>query len=75
MCSFEILTPGVDIVNYLVPKWHVNSTSCKFACVWCEDDVGYLLSTTVNYFQILLVFRQLVLTCVVEIIDHLYIGF
>ena len=41
MCTFEILSPRVDIVNYLVPRWHVSSTSCNLLFVWCEDDVGY----------------------------------
>ena len=41
MCKFEILSPRVDIVNYLVPRWHVSSTSCNLLFVWCEDDVGY----------------------------------
>ena len=41
MCIFEILSPRVDIVNYLVPRWHVSSTSCNLLFVWCEDDVGY----------------------------------
>ena len=30
MCTFEILSPRFDIVNYLVPRWHVSSTSCIF---------------------------------------------
>ena len=30
MCTFEILSPSVDIVDYLVPRWHVSSTSCNF---------------------------------------------
>ena len=29
MCTFEILSPRIDIVNYLVPRWHVSSTSCN----------------------------------------------
>ena len=29
MCTFEILSPIIDIVNYLVPRWHVSSTSCN----------------------------------------------
>ena len=29
MCTFEILSPRIDIVNYLVPTWHVSSTSCN----------------------------------------------
>ena len=41
MCTFEILSPRIDIVNYLVPRWHVSSTSCNLLFVWCEDDVGY----------------------------------
>ena len=41
MCTFEILSPRIDIVNYLVPRWHVSSTSCNLLFVWSEDDVGY----------------------------------
>ena len=41
MCTFEILSPIIDIVNYLVPRWHVSSTSCNLLFVWSEDDVGY----------------------------------
>ena len=29
MCTFEILSPRIDIVDYLVPRWHVSSTSCN----------------------------------------------
>ena len=29
MRTFEILSPRIDIVNYLVPRWHVSSTSCN----------------------------------------------
>ena len=29
MCTFEILSPTIDIVIYLVPTWHVSSTSCN----------------------------------------------
>ena len=29
MCTFEVLSPRIDIVNYLVPTWHVSSTSCN----------------------------------------------
>ena len=29
MCTFEILSPSVDIVDYLVPRWHVSSTRCN----------------------------------------------
>jgi len=29
MCTFEVLPFRVDIVNYLVPRWHVSSTSCN----------------------------------------------
>ena len=29
MCTFEILSPSVDIVDYIVPRWHVSSTSCN----------------------------------------------
>ena len=29
MCTFEILSPRIDIVNYLVPTWHVSFTSCN----------------------------------------------
>ena len=29
MCTFEILSPRIDIVNYLVTRWHASSTSCN----------------------------------------------
>ena len=30
MCTFEILSPIIDIANYFVPRWHVSSTCCNF---------------------------------------------
>ena len=64
MCTFEILSPKVDIVNYLVPRWHVSSTSCNLLILGVKMILDFLLSTTGNHFQILLVFWQLVLTYV-----------
>ena len=29
MCTFEILSPSVHIVDYIVPRWHVSSTRCN----------------------------------------------
>ena len=75
MCTFEILSPRIDIVNYLVPRWHVSSTSCNLLFVWCEDDVGYPCYLPTELFPntscLLTIGTHL---CVVEIIDHLHVG-
>jgi len=69
MCTFEVLPLRVDIVNYLVPRWHVSSTTCNlFMCLvwrWCWLS---LQSTTGNSFQILLVLVQLVFLYVIEFV-------
>ena len=76
MCTFEILSPRVYIVNYLVPRWHVSSTSCNLLVC----GVKMMLDILVIYHQELFPNTSCLLTigthlCVVEIIDHLYIGF
>ena len=76
MCTFEILSPRIDIVNYLVPRWHVSSTSCNLLVFV----VKMMLDILVIYHRELFPNTSCLLTigthlCVVEIIDHLYIGF
>ena len=76
MCTFEILSPRIDIVNYLVPRWHVSSTSCNFLVF----GVKMISDILVIYHRELFPNTSCLLTigthlCVVEFIDHLYIGF
>ena len=75
MCTFEILSSRVDIVNYLVPRWHVSSTCCYLLVF----GVNMMLDILAIYHRELFPFTSCLLTigthlCVVEIIDHLYIG-
>ena len=75
MCTFEILSPRIDIVNYLVPRWHVSSTSCNLLVF----GVKMMLDILAIYQRELFPNTSCLLTigthlCVVEIIDHLYIG-
>ena len=76
MCTFEILSPRIDIVNYLVPRWHVSSTSCNllvFGVKMMSDILAiYHRELFTNTSCLLIIGTHL---CVVEIIDHLYIGF
>ena len=77
MCTFEILSPRIDIVDYLVPRWHVSSTSCKFSRVF---GVRIMLDNLAFYHRELFPNTSCLLTigshlCVVEFIDPLYIGF
>ena len=76
MCTFEILSPRIDIVNYLVPRWHVSSTSCNllvFGVKMMLDILAiYQRELFPNTFCLLTSGSHL---CVVEFIDHLYIGF
>ena len=76
MCTFEILSPRIDIVDYLVPRWHVSSTSCNLLVFV----VKMMLDVLVIYQRELFPNTSCLLTigshlCVVEFIDHLYIGF
>ena len=76
MCTFEMLSPSVDIVDYLVPRWHVSSTSCNLLVFV----VKMMLDVLVIYHRELFPNTSCLLTigshlCVVEFIDHLYIGF
>ena len=76
MCTFEILSPRIDIVNYLVPRWHVSSTSCNLLVF----GVKMMLDILAIYQRELFPNTSCLLTggshlCVVEFIDHLYIGF
>ena len=76
MCTFEILSPSVDIVNYLVPRWYVSSTSC-YLLVFGVKMMSDILAI---YHRELFSNTSCILTlgshlCVVEFIDHLYIGF
>ena len=75
MCTFEILSPRIDIVNYLVPRWHVSSTSCNLLVF----GVKMMLDILAIYHRELFPNTSCLLTigthlCVVEIIDHLYIS-
>ena len=75
MCTFEILSPRVDIVNYLVPRWHVSSTSCNLRVF----GVKMMLDIIAIYQRELFPNTSCLLTigthlCVVEIIDHLHVG-
>ena len=75
MFTFEILSPRIDIVNYLVPRWHVSSTSCNLLF-----GVKMMSDILVIYHRELFPNTPCLLTigshlCVVEFIDHLYIGF
>ena len=75
MCTFEILSPRIDIVNYLVPTWHVSSTSCSLLVF----GVKMMSDTLAIYHRELFPNTSCLLTigthlCVVEIIDHLHVG-
>ena len=74
MCTFEMLSPSVDIVDYLVPRWHVSSTSRLLVC-----GVKMMLDILAIYHREFFRNTSCLMTigthlCVVEIIDHLYIG-
>ena len=75
MCTFEILSPRVDIVNYLIPRWHVSSTSCNllvFVAKMMLDIIAiYQRELFPNTSCLLTIGTHL---CVVEIIDHLHVG-
>ena len=76
MCTFEILSPRIDIVDYLVPRWHVSSTSCNLLVFV----VKMMLVVLVIYHRELFPNTSCLLTigshlCVVEFVDHLYFGF
>ena len=75
MCTFEILSPRIDIVNYLVPRWHVSSTSCNlrvFGVKMTLDSIAiYQRELFPNTSCLLTIGTHL---CVVEIIDHLHVG-
>ena len=74
MCTFEILSPRIDIVDYLVPTWHISSTSFNLLVF----GVKMMSDILAIYYQELFPNTSCLLTigthlCVVEIIDHLYI--
>ena len=76
MCTFEILSPRIDIVDYLVPRWHVSSTSCNLLVFV----VKMMLDILAIYHRELFPNTSCLLTigshlCVVEFVDHLYFGF
>ena len=75
MCTFEILSPRIVIVNYLVPTWHVSSTSCNllvFGVKMMSDILAiYHRELFPNTSCLLTIGTHL---CVVEIIDHLHVG-
>ena len=75
MYTFEILSPRVDIINYVVPRWHVSSTSCNLLVFI----VKIMLDILVIYHRELFPNTSCLLTigshlCVVEFVDHLYFG-
>ena len=75
MCTFEILSPRIHIVIYIVPRWCVSSTSCNLLVF----GVKMMLDILAIYQRELFANTSCLLTigthlCVVEIIDHLYIG-
>ena len=70
------MSPRIDIVNYLVPTWHVSSTSCNLLVF----GVKMMLDILAIYQLELFPNTSCLLTsgshlCVVEFFDHLYIGF
>ena len=76
MCTSEILSPRIDIVDYLVPRWHVSSTSCNLLVFV----VKMMLDILAIYHRELFPNTSCLLTigshlCVVEFVDHLYFGF
>ena len=75
MCTFEILSPRIDIVNYLVPRWHDSSTSCNllvFGVKMMSDILAiYHRELFPNTSCLLTIGSHL---CVVEFVDHLYFG-
>ena len=73
MCTFEILSPRVDIVNYLILRWHVSSTSCNLLVF----GVKMMSDTLALYHRELFPNTSCLLTVgthlrVLEIIDHLH---
>ena len=76
MCTFEILSPRIDIVNYLVPRWHVSSTSCNLLVCGVKMMLDILAIYHREFFPstscLLTIGRHL---CVEDFIDHIYIGF
>ena len=75
MCTFEILSPRIDIKSYLVPRWHVSSTSCNLLVF----GVKMMLDILAIYQRELFPNTSCLMTigthlCVVEIIDHLHVG-
>ena len=75
MCTFEVLPLKIDIANYLVPRWHVSSTSCNLVVF----GVKMVLDILAIYHRELFPNTSFLMTigtllCVVEIIDHLHVG-
>ena len=75
MCTFEILSPRIDIVNYLVPRWHVSSTSCNLLVCGVKMMLDILAIYQRELFPNTCLLTSGSHLCVVEFIDHLYIGF
>ena len=76
MCTFEVLPLSVDIVNYLVPRWHVSSTSVICLRFMGKDDLGYITDLPMSIIsKILLVLDNWYSHHVIGIDNHLYIGF
>ena len=76
MCTFDVLPLSVDIVNYLVPRWHVSSTSVICLRFMGKDDLGYICDLPMSITsKILLVLDNWYFHHVIGIDNHLYIGF
>ena len=75
MCKFEILSPRVDSINYVVPRWHVSSTSCILLVFGVKMMLDIIAIYHRELFPNTSCLWQLVIFYVVEIIDHLYIVF
>ena len=76
MCTFDVLPLSVDTVNYLVPRWHVSSTSDICLRFMGKYDLGYIFDLPMSITsKILLVLDNWYSHHVIGIANHLYIGF
>ena len=67
MWTFEVVSHRVDIIDYLVPMWHVCSNKSHFAICFlsCKDDLGHTHKLYMDISYTPLVLWQLVINCVV----------
>ena len=61
MCTFDVLPLSVDIVNYLVPRWHVSSTSVICLHFMGKDDLGYICDLPMS-----------IISKILPVLDNLY---